>query len=142
MDCPFCHKETHVLESRLVDNVVRRRRECLSCSNRFTTYEEPFFQLIVTKKDGREQPFDSEKINKSLEKACGKADAQTLLNMHQRIERKLLAKKKQRLNTKEIGKAVLQELKKYDKMAYIRFATIHKSMEDPKELRKEVSLLS
>ena len=130
------------MESRLVDNAVRRRRECLSCSNRFTTYEEPFFQLMVIKKDGREQPFDSEKISRSLEKACGKADAQLLQDMHQRIERKLLAKKKQRMSSNEIGKAVLQELKKIDKMAYIRFATIHKSMEDPKELKKEVSLLT
>ena len=104
--------------------------------------------LVLTATAANLRKWESEKssrlkkISKSLEKACGKADAQTLLNMHQRIERKLLAKKKQRLNTNEIGKAVLQELKKYDKMAYIRFATIHKSMEDPKELRKEVSLLS
>lgn len=141
MECPFCKGETHVLESRFVEDSVRRRRECLKCQNRFTTYEQPYFQLTVIKKDGRQQPFEAEKITRSIERACGKAEAESVQQMSQCIERKLLAKKKKTLTTKEIGRLVLQELRKFDKMAYLRFATIHKSMEDPQELRKEVKML-
>ncbi len=143
MDCPFCsHLETKVLESRLIDNSVRRRRECLDCHNRFTTYEKAVFQLSVIKKDGREEPFNAEKITSSLLKACNKAEEQTIQDMSKHIEMKLLAKKKNPLTTLEIGNLVLQELKKFDKIAYVRFASIHKGIDDPKQLKKEVSLIA
>lgn len=142
MDCPFCEGETKVLESRLVEDAVRRRRECLRCAQRFTTYEEAFFQLTVLKKDGRIQPFDAEKITRSVAKACVKADPETVLSLGKRVEQKLLAQGKKQFSTKEIGRRVLQELRKHDKMAYVRFASIHKEIEDPQLLKKEVSMIA
>jgi transcriptional repressor NrdR len=142
MICPFCSEETKVLESRLVDNNVRRRRECLQCSNRFTTYEQAVFQLTVQKKNGAIQPFNLTKIASSLEKACNKADPNLLQTACQRIERKLLAKKRKQFTTKEIGKLALLELRKLDKIAYVRFATIHKDIDDPILLKKELSLIT
>lgn len=143
MDCPYCsHQETKVLESRLGEKGVRRRRECLECGNRFTTHEKAVFQLTVTKKDGREQPFDMDKVRLSLEKACSKADAAALQDVSASIERKVLARKKNTLTTKEIGRLVLSELRKFDKMAYVRFASIHKGIDNPRLLKKEMSLIS
>ncbi len=143
MECPFCSNEdTKVLESRIAEGTVRRRRECLKCENRFTTYETAVFQLTVMKKDGREQPFQAEKIATSINRACSKADPVALQDLSRTIEQKLLSKKKNMLTTKEIGRVVLQELRKFDKIAYVRFASIHKGIDDPLLLKKEVSLLA
>ena len=139
MYCPFCtHQETKVLESRIIEDSLRRRRECLKCANRFTTYERAVFNLTVIKKDGREQPFNIQKLTTSLEKACGKADAQTTRLMARQVEQKILKRKTNPIKTTDIGKLVLAELKKFDKMAYVRFATIHKSIDNPKALEKEL----
>lgn len=142
MNCPFCAEETKVLESRQVENSIRRRRECLECAQRFTTYEEAFFQLTVMKKDGRVRPFDPEKITQSLFKACNKTDSEVIREAGRKIERKLLAKHKAQISSKEIGKFALQELKKIDQMAYVRFATIHKGIDSTQALKKEVRLLA
>ena len=140
MDCPFCtHTETKVLESRLVNEGVRRRRSCNKCSNRFTTYEKAFFNLTVIKKDGRIQPFDVQKIMNSIQRSSAKVELEELTR---KIERQLLAKKVNPIKTKDIGKTVLKELKKVDKMAYLRFASIHKSIEDPKLLEKELKTIA
>ena len=139
MHCPYCsHEETKVLESRISEDALRRRRECLECENRFTTYEKAVFQFSVIKKDGREQPFNTEKIKSSVIKALGKAEDGSILALSKKIEQKILSKKKNPIKTTDIGKIVLQELKKVDSMAYVRFATIHKSIEDPQMLRKEL----
>ncbi len=143
MQCPFCaHDDTKVLESRLSHASVRRRRECDKCSNRFTTYERALFQLTVVKKDGREQPFSLEKIAVSIGKALGKSDDELGSNLTQKVEHKILARKKSPIKTTEIGRIVLSELRKQDKMAYVRFATIHKSIDDPKALEKELEVIS
>lgn len=142
MQCPFCaHEETKVLESRLIDNSTRRRRECFQCSNRFTTYEKPFFKLTVTKKDGREQPFNSEKIKRSVYSACSKIEEDALHLLTKKIEQKILAKRMSPIKTTAIGKIVLQELKKFDKIAYLRYATVHKAIDDPKLLKKELQTI-
>ena len=142
MFCPYCaHEDTKVLESRLKDDSVRRRRECLSCSVRFTTYEKPVFQLSVIKKDGREEPFQTIKIQNSLQRACSKTEPEIIDQLTKRIERKVLSKKTNQLKTSQIGKLVLQELKKFDKIAYLRFATVHKDIDDPKLLEKELRIL-
>lgn len=142
MHCPYCsHDDTKVLESRISEDALRRRRECLKCENRFTTYEKAVFQFTVLKKDGREQPFNTEKIKNSVMKAIGKAEEEPLLALTKKIEQKILSRKKNPIKTTEIGKIVLQELKKYDSMAYVRFATIHKAIEDPQMLRKELQLM-
>ncbi len=143
MDCPYCSNEdTKVLESRLKDDSVRRRRECLSCSVRFTTYEKPVFQLSVIKKDGREEPFQINKIEDSLQKACSKIEPELINQLTKRIERKVLSIRTNQIKTNQIGKLVLQELKKFDKIAYLRFATVHKQIEDPKLLEKELMLIN
>ena len=143
MQCLYCsHPETKVLESRQAEGALRRRRECLKCSNRFTTYEKAMVNFSVLKKDGREQPFQSEKIKNSIIKACGKVEEQQVELMTKRLEQKIFLKKTHRIKTTEIGKMVLRELRKYDKMAYVRFASIHKSIEDPKLLEKELQLVA
>tara|TARA_Y100000310_G_scaffold200109_1_gene200111 strand:+ start:355 stop:798 length:444 start_codon:yes stop_codon:yes gene_type:complete len=143
MNCPYCsNEETKVLESRLKEAAVRRRRECLSCTTRFTTYEKPVFQLSVVKKDGREEPFQVSKIEDSLQKACSKTEPELIVQLTRRIERKVLSKKTNQIKTNQIGKLVLQELKKFDKIAYLRFATVHKQIDDPKLLEKELRMIN
>lgn len=142
MHCPYCsNEETKVLESRISEDALRRRRECLKCENRFTTYEKAVFQFSVIKKDGREQPFNTEKIKNSVMKAIGKTEEEPVLALTKKIEQKILSRKKNPIKTTEIGKIVLQELKKFDSMAYVRFATIHKAIEDPQMLKKELQLM-
>jgi transcriptional repressor NrdR len=143
MNCLFCaNEETKVLESRIVDDSMRRRRECLKCANRFTTYERASFSLMVIKKDGREQPFDQQKIVASLERACGKVDEATIQSLSRQVQQKVLRKKSNRIRSQDIGKYVLQILKKFDKISYLRFATIYKEIEDPKVLEKELKMLA
>jgi transcriptional repressor NrdR len=143
MDCPYCSKYgTRVLESRMINTSIRRRRECHHCNNRFTTYEQAVFNFTVIKRDGRHQPFNLEKIRNSLEKACGKKEESFFQELATKVERKILAKKKNPIKTGEIGKVILQELKKHDKMAYLHFAAVHKKIEDPKQLEKELKLLA
>jgi len=142
MYCPFCSKvDTKVLESRLLNDSIRRRRECLNCSNRFTTYETAKIHFKVIKRNGKEQEFDLNKIEKSIGKACGKISVEELSNLTRKIEMKILNKKMNQVKTSEIGKTALQELKKYDQMAYLRFASVHKEINDPKMLKKELNTM-
>ncbi|PIN73205.1 transcriptional regulator NrdR [Candidatus Woesearchaeota archaeon CG10_big_fil_rev_8_21_14_0_10_45_16] len=139
MYCPFCsHEETKVLESRVVEEAMRRRRECLGCANRFTTYEKAYFNLTVQKRDGRIQPFDLQKISASIEKACGKQEDQFIQNLTKKVEQKVLRKKTNPVKSVYIGNAILQELKKSDQIAYLRFASIYKGFEDPHAFKKEI----
>ncbi len=143
MNCPFCsHPDTYVLESRVVQDALRRRRECDKCSNRFTTYEKAVFRLMVEKKDGREEPFQFEKIKMSLLKAGGKADEYLIEELARKVEQKILLKHHNSIKTTEIGKLVLRELKRFDRMAYLRFASIHKAIDDPKVLEKELMVVA
>jgi len=140
MYCPFCsNEETKVLESRIIENSVRRRRECANCNNRFTTYEKFIFNLIVEKKDGREEEFQRNKIKNSLIKACSKTSEEAIEEMTKRIEQKIITQKVNKISTQEIGKIVLQELKEADKVAYLRFASVHKSFDKPELFKKELN---
>jgi transcriptional repressor NrdR len=142
MHCPYCSdSDTKVLESRIINSEVRRRRECLQCQTRFTTYEKAFFNFTVLKKDGREEPFNIDKIKLSLQKSCNKLEETQLLNLTRKSEQKILGKKLNQVKTKEIGRVVLKELKKHDKIAYVRYATIHKEIEDPRLLEKELQTI-
>jgi transcriptional repressor NrdR len=142
MFCPFCsNQETKVLESRISDDSLRRRRECLSCNNRFTTYEKAAFQLTVTKKNNKEEPFQLQKVVESIKRACNKIEPETVLALSKKVEQKIIKKKLSSIKTTDIGKIVLTELKKFDKIAYLRFASIHKGIEDPKLLEKEINLI-
>ncbi len=141
MFCPFCNNnDTKVLESRVIADSLRRRRSCQSCDNRFTTYERALFNLKVQKKDGRIQDFDLEKVETSIKPAYGKVDAQVIKSLALKVQRKVLNKKMNPIKTTHIGKFILQELKKADKMAYLRYATVYKGIEDPKNLEKELQM--
>jgi transcriptional repressor NrdR len=140
MFCPFCSSRgSKVLESRINDNYLRRRRECEKCNNRFTTYERTEFQLHVTKKSGKEEAFNFQKINEGIRKACCKSTPEEVFKIAKKVEQKIVKKKLNAINTKEIGKIILTELKNFDKLAYLRYVTVHKKLEDTKSLEKEIS---
>ena len=142
LNCPFCSKtETRVLESRIINDSVRRRRECGSCTNRFTTYEKAMFHLKILKRDGREQEFDLKKVERSVERACGKIDSEVIEQLTRKIEQRILKKKLNAIKSTDVGRVVLQELKKFDKMAYLRYATVYKSLDDPELLKKELNTI-
>jgi transcriptional repressor NrdR len=142
MFCPYCSKlNTKVLESRSISNRIRRRRECIECNNRFTTYEEAVIHLKVIKKDNREQEFDVKKVERSIERACGKISGEKIQELTRRIEQKLLSKKNDTLKSSEIGKTILQELRRFDTVAYLRFASVYKSLDDPEQIKKELNTI-
>ena len=141
MDCPFCTKETKVLESRAIDNSVRRRRECLGCNKRFTTFEKPQICLTVIKKDGHKEEFNLEKVRNSLIKACAKAEEQEINSKLEKIEQEIIIQQKDEISTSEIARIVMNELFKSDKTAYLRFASVYKNIEDPKLLKKELNAM-
>ncbi len=142
MRCPFCsHTETQVAETRESDegDVVRRRRRCLSCDKRFTTYERPDIALpTVVKKDGRRADFDPAKLRASMQLALRKRSVSieqvdAALN---RIEEKLLASGAREVASTRLGELVMRELKRLDKVAYVRFASVYRSFEDVDEFRQ------
>jgi len=144
MKCPFCdHCDTQVLESRVVDDgqAVRRRRQCLKCHKRFTTYERTKNTFLwVVKKDGRREPFDREKIKKGILRAVEKRpvsieDVDKIVNQ---VERECLRKQKEEVYSKAIGKAVLRRLKKKDKVAWLRFASVYLEFEDLADFEKTI----
>ncbi len=143
MYCPYCsNHETKVLESRRSEQVLRRRRECLSCSSRFTTHEKVVLNFAVIKKDKHEEPFNIEKIKNSLRKSFSKSNEEKIIELAQNIERKILLKKKNTVKTSEIGRITMNELKKHDKMAYLRYASVYKNIDDPKNLEKELQMIA
>jgi len=144
MKCPFCAgSETEVLESRVVEDgkAIRRRRECSKCSKRFTTFEKvKDVVLWVLKKDGRREPFDKEKVKKGILRALEKRSVSLdLVNETvDDIEREMLRKESEEISSKMIGKAVLTRLKKIDKVAWIRFASVYLGFDDLKDFEKMV----
>lgn len=142
MKCPFCgHLETQVVETRESDenDVIRRRRRCGSCDQRFTTYERAEVALPqVVKKDGNRTEFDTTKIRASMELALRKrpVSIEQVDGAVQRIEHKLLASGMREIATAKLGELVMRELKKLDKVAYVRFASVYRSFEDVDEFRQ------
>ncbi|MDE0250335.1 MAG: transcriptional regulator NrdR [Gammaproteobacteria bacterium] len=136
MHCPFCHfEDTKVIDSRLAreGDQVRRRRECLRCKERFTTYEAAERSLPrIVKRDGRREPFDEEKLRKGLTLACEKRPVatETLDSLISRIIRKALALGKREVRASSIGDWAMQELRAIDQVAYVRFASVYRSFED------------
>ncbi len=136
MHCPFCKsEETKVIDSRLASEgyQVRRRRECLSCNERFTTFESAERNLPrVVKHDGRREPFNEEKLRKGIILACEKRPVPTehidaSINL---ISRKALGVGEREIPAKVIGEWVMQELRSLDQVAYVRFASVYMSFED------------
>ena len=142
MKCILCAGETKVTDKRDSDGETRRRRECLKCSKRFTTYErveEPNF--IVVKKDKSREPFSREKIRIGIEKACEKRPVSTEIidRVINDIEMKLREKVKGReVTSQEIGELVMKALKKLDKVAYIRFASVYREFKDINDFKKQL----
>ena len=142
MHCPYClYEETKVLETRENDNSTRRRWECLSCEKRFTTHERvETIELIVLKKDGSRQPFDREKLKKGILRACEKRQVtlEVIDKTIDLIETKLRSLNSIEIPSKVIGELAMRHLKKIDKVAYIRFASIYKEFEDVEDYEKEL----
>ncbi|NCT83459.1 MAG: transcriptional repressor NrdR [Comamonadaceae bacterium] len=142
MRCPFCsHTETQVSETRESDegDVVRRRRRCLSCDKRFTTYERADITLpSVVKKDGRRADFDPAKLRASMQLALRKrpVSVEQIDAAINRIEEKLLASGAREIASTRLGELVMRELKRIDKVAYVRFASVYRSFEDVDEFRQ------
>jgi transcriptional repressor NrdR len=136
MRCPFCgEQDTKVIDSRLTGDgdQVRRRRECLSCAERFTTYETAELSLPrVVKRDGRREPFSDNKLRKgmlhALEKRSVEMDRiEAIVN---RIKRRMLAAGEREVPSRQIGEWVMEELRGLDQVAYVRFASVYRSFED------------
>ena len=144
MKCPFCgFNEEKVIESRatLDDNAIRRRRECLKCDKRYTTYERiESLELMVVKRDGRREPFNREKIISGIVKALEKRPVSTNLihDVADDIERELLSKYQGEIPTKVIGEMVMKKLHEIDKVAYVRFASVYRQFEDVSDFVDEV----
>ena len=142
MRCPYCsHQETQVAETRESDegDVVRRRRRCLKCDKRFTTYERAEISLpAVVKKDGARVEFDPAKLRGSMMLALRKRPVSTeqVDAAIDRIQDKLMATGARELPSARLGELVMRELKRIDKVAYVRFASVYRSFEDVDEFRQ------
>ena len=147
MKCPVCHyQDTKVIDSRVASDglSIRRRRECLKCGFRFSTYEEiEILDLSIVKRDGRKEIYNREKLTKGLKKALEKRPVtddkfKKLVNS---IERDLQILKKNEVTSGQIGQIVMKYLKKVDQVAYIRFASVYQSFKDVQSFQKELNKL-
>lgn len=147
MHCPFCgHGETKVIDSRLVaeGDQVRRRRECQECGERFTTFESAELVLPrVIKSNGNRQPFDEEKLRSGILRALEKrpVSLETVESTISQIKHKLRATGERELKTRDVGELVMEELRKLDDVAYVRFASVYRSFQDIDEFREEIDRL-
>lgn len=148
MKCPTCHNlDTKVVDSRVLeDNIaIRRRRECEKCGFRFSTMEEvEILNLKVVKRDGQEVPYDKEKLVVSLQKALEKRPItpERLKRITQALEQDIQKKSKNdKISSEEIGEIVMKHLRRADKVAYIRFASVYRDFEDIETFSEEVNKL-
>ncbi len=147
MRCPYCaHPESRVVDSRPADEgaSIRRRRECLECHRRFTTYETvEILPLIVIKKDGSRQAFDRGKLLGSMLKACEKRSVSvaTLENLADEIEQTLQNKMEREVSSAQIGELVMDRLKDVDEVSYVRFASVYRQFKDIGTFMEELNRL-
>jgi transcriptional repressor NrdR len=145
MKCPFCHSEdTQVLDTRVSEegDAIRRRRRCSDCDKRFTTYERVELSMpIIVKKNGSRTEFASSKLRGSLMLALRKrpVSAAAIDSAVASIEEKLLTSGQREVDTGHVGELVMQELKRLDKIAYIRFASVYKNFEDLSEFQQAIA---
>lgn len=146
MHCPRCKSDdTSVIDSRVAEDgrAIRRRRECPKCDHRFTTFErQEMTMLIVVKRDGTREPYSREKLERGVWLACTKRPVtqEQVDGMLSRLEEKWAANKGE-VGSTTIGNDVMKELKKIDKVAYIRFASVHREFKDVEEFKEEVGRL-
>jgi len=147
MYCPFCNaNDTKVTDSRLIreSNQIRRRRECLFCKERFTTYENAELALpSIIKRDGRRDLFNEDKLRAGILRALEKRpiSVEQIENVVSRILHKSRASGEREIMTQQIGEWVMEELRHLDQVAYVRFASVYRSFQDIKEFREEISRL-
>ena len=147
MKCPFCaHLESKVVDSRPAEEgaSIRRRRECLACHKRFTTYETmESLPLVVVKKDGSRQSFDRNKLLNGLIRACEKRPVAygTLESMVNEIEQVLQNEMEREISSAMIGELVMERLKKVDEVAYVRFASVYRQFKDINTFMRELNKL-
>lgn len=147
MKCPFCVSElSNVVDKRAVKSTgeIRRRRECLKCRRRYTTYERvAVLELAVIKQDGRREPFDVLKLRGGLIRALEKRPAFLEIDsIVSKIEAKLKLKGNFEIESRAIGQVILSELKKIDKVAYLRFASVYRKFEEPADFTKELQKIN
>jgi transcriptional repressor NrdR len=144
MQCPYCGQpDSRVVDTRATNESIRRRRECLNCRKRFTTYEQITEQLLIVKRDGRREPFDRHKLMQGIRIACAKrpiamADIERIVNQ---IEESLFSSGRAEVRSEVIGQIVLEKLKPLDPLAYIRFAIVYLEIDDVEALRRELDRL-
>lgn len=147
MTCPFCgHKEDRVIDSResKEGDVIRRRRQCLGCERRFTTYERSDeIPYMVVKKDGRREKFDRQKVLNGLLKACEKRPVPMakLAEVVDAVEGKLSENADREISTTEIGEMLMERLRGLDKIAYVRFASVYRDFQDVEAFLDELKTL-
>ena len=147
MNCPFCGSNlSKVVDKRgvLGRGEIRRRRECLKCERRYTTYETmAALEIMVLKKDGRREPFVDEKLRsgilRALEKRPGIERASIIVD---RIEGRIRSKGLKEIESQTLGRWVLSELKRVDPIAYLRFASVYRTFSDPKDFAKEIRTMT
>jgi transcriptional repressor NrdR len=147
MHCPYCgFTESKVVDSRASEegSAIRRRRECLSCEKRFTTYERiEEAPLVVVKKDGRREPFDRQKVMNGLLKACEKRPVsfETLDCLTDQVERELRNRMEQEVPSAVIGELIMEALRSIDEVAYVRFASVYRQFKDVDKFLQELQAL-
>lgn len=147
MKCPFCSfHESKVVDSRATEDdvAIRRRRECLQCARRFTTYETiEAIPVMVVKKDGRREVFDPNKLLNGLVKACEKrkVSAEALADITRLIEREVLNSMEREVSSQQIGEMVMDQLRDLDEVAYVRFASVYRHFTDINKFMQEMEAL-
>jgi len=145
MKCPVCnYKETKVVDSRVASDeiTIRRRRECLKCGFRFSTYEQvELLDLMVIKRDSHKESYSREKVEQGLRKAFEKRPIsdEAFRILVNKIERNIQALKKNEITSLEIGEIIMKELKRKDPVAYIRFASVYRAFKDLETFQKEIN---
>ena len=138
MDCPYCGENTKVTNKRDSPEGIRRRRECLKCKKRFTTYEKPAqIELYVIKKDGRRERFSREKLSSGIQRAFEKRPVakEKIDKMINEIEEQLMRRGKKEVKSSVIGELVMKKIKKLDNVAYIRFASVYRDFQDIQDFK-------
>jgi transcriptional repressor NrdR len=145
MKCPFCAStDSRVIDTRSAEGGIRRRRECQDCGRRFTTYERVApLRLMVIKQDGRREPFARDKILGGIQIACAKRpiNTESIEELVSGIESELYHRGSREVTSREIGEMVMQNLRRLDEVAYIRFATIYRRFADVEDLADEIESL-
>ena len=147
MKCPACqHPETKVIDSRVSKEgaAIRRRRECLKCGYRFTTYERVEMQLpLVIKRDGRREPFEREKVIEGIRRACHKRpiSIEQIEAFVNELERELMESGEKEIPSTEIGERVMSQLHEWDDVAYVRFASVYREFQDVTEFLEQIHKL-